>query len=139
MAIVGGYIGGGVSMVPAGSSQVILQWYTNDGANLKCTFSLVSSSRTYNIASDDHGYAEAIVDSGEYTISVSHSGQYEGDKPVVRTMKSTESYNIVFWGLAASSGLSIINNKNFDTTYSILSADGVEVRSGVLSSSNVDI
>lgn len=139
MAIVGGYIGGGVSMVPAGSSQVILQWYTNDGANLKCTFSLVSSSKTYNIASDDHGYAEAIVDSGEYTISVSHSGQYEGDNPIVRTLNSTESYSVIFWGLAYASGIQISNNLNFNTQYSISNSENVVVASGVVNSSSTSI
>lgn len=139
MPIVGAFMGGGISTVPAGSSQVILQWYTNDGANLKCTFSLVSSSKTYNIASDDHGYAEAIVDSGEYTVSVSHGGKYEGDKPVVRTFSSTESYNVIFRGLAYASGILISNNLNFSTHFTIKSSDDSVVQSGILQTANTSI
>lgn len=139
MPIIGAFMGGGISTVPAGSSQIILQWYTNDGANLKCTFSLVSSSKTYNITSDDHGYAEAIVDSGEYTISVSHDGKYEGDKPVVRTLNSTESYNVIFRGLAYVSGILISNNLNFTTHFTIKDSGGSVVQSGILQTANTSI
>lgn len=100
MAIVGGFLGGGVEMVPAGQMQVLLQWNTEDRQNISGTvFTLTKSDGTsgpYTVNGDASGRAEIIVPAGEYTIEVSHSGSYENDGPQKVIGESTQSYYVLF-------------------------------------------
>lgn len=100
MAFVGGFLGGGVEMVPAGQMQVLLQWNTEDRQNISGTvFTLTKSDGTsgpYTVNGDASGRAEIIVPAGEYTVEVSHSGSYENDGPQKVIGESTQSYLVLF-------------------------------------------
>ena len=97
MAIVGGYIGGGVSMVPAGYMQIILQWNTEDRLNISgAVFTISGTNGTYTANGDDSGRSEVIVPVGDYTISVAHGGEYTNDGPQRVIGESAQTYLVLF-------------------------------------------
>lgn len=97
MAIVGGFLGGGVEMVPAGQMQVLLQWNTEDRLNIEgAVFTLTGTNGTYTANGDASGRAEIIVPAGDYTVTVQHSGNYTNDGPQRLIGGSAQSYLVLF-------------------------------------------
>lgn len=100
MAMVGGFLGGGVEMVSAGQGQLCLQWLTPDRQNLAgAVFTVTgtgSTSGQYSVNGRDDGRAELIVPVGEYDVSVSHQGDYSSDGPQHIIVESTQSYLVYF-------------------------------------------
>lgn len=96
MATVGGFLGGGVEIVPAGKHQIYLQWQTADRQNISgVTFTI----GTQTIPADEYGRAVALVDSGSaVTITCSHSGTYSGDGPQTINTPSAEQTFVYFYG-----------------------------------------
>ena len=131
MAIVGGYIGGGVEMVPAGYGQLCLQWLTPDRKNMDgVTFSIESVNGKYSVSASSDGRGEAIVPVGTYTVSVSHTGIYDGDMPQQVVVESTQSYLVLF-GVAKVNGALIIPDYFLGATIEITeSVDGTSIYSG---------
>ncbi len=102
MAFVGGFLGGGIEMVPAGSGQLCLQWLTPDRENVDgVTFTItgISVSYTGTVQAKSDGRAEVIVPAGTYEVSVTHGGEYSNDLPQRIIVESTQSY-LVFFGAA---------------------------------------
>ena len=97
MAIVGGFIGGGVKMVPAGYMQIVLQWNTEDRLNISgAVFTISGTNGTYTANGDDSGRSEVIVPVGDYTISVAHGGDYTNDGPQRVIGESAQTYLVLF-------------------------------------------
>ena len=101
MPIIGGFLGGGVSMVPAGKHQVFLWWSTSDRKNISgATFKITPASGSpVTVSADQYGHAVALVDAGKvYTVTVSYNGSYTGVGPQQFEAISTESTPIMFYG-----------------------------------------
>ena len=100
MAVVGGFIGGGVEMVPAGQGQLCLQWLTPDRQNLSgAVFTIQGTGSTtgqYTVNGRADGRAEQIVPVGEYDVNVTHQGEYVSDLPQHVIVESAQSYLIYF-------------------------------------------
>lgn len=104
MAFIGGFLGGGVRMVPAGHGQLCLQWSTPDRLNLRGASFVIEgiggTSGSFSVDASDDGRAEIMIPVGDYTVSVHHTGYYSNDKPQRVTVRSTESYLVLFGGVA---------------------------------------
>lgn len=131
MAFVGGFLGGGIEMVPAGSGQLCLQWLTPDRENVEgVTFTItgISVSYTGTVQAKSDGRAEVIVPVGTYEISVTHGGTYSNDLPQRVIVESTQSYLILF--SAVMEGASVVLFEGGIPLglkgYRILSQDGSE-------------
>ena len=101
MAFVGGFLGGGVSMVPVGKHQVFLWWNTSDRENIGgVTYTLTpSSGDAVTVEADEYGRAETMVNAGMvYTVTVTHEGEYKGDGPQMLNAVSAQSTPILFYG-----------------------------------------
>lgn len=122
-------------MVPAGKSQILMQWTTSDRMNLQTTFQLQSASgQSTQVQSDSYGYAETVVDAGTWTITPLHDGEYTGDEPITRICESAQSYYVSFYGQAGSAGVIFRNIKDTSTEYSLHSEDGTLINSGIAGS-----
>lgn len=101
MPMIGGFLGGGVSMVPAGKHQVFLWWSTSDRENISgATFKITPASGSpVTVSADQYGHAVTLVDAGKvYTVTVSYNGSYTGVGPQQFEAVSTESTPIMFYG-----------------------------------------
>ena len=99
MAYIGGFLGGGVEMVPAGYSQILMQWMTPDRLNLDVKFTIEGVGATLGKwvkQSTSDGRAEIVVPVGDYTISVDHNGLYMNDRPQRISTASTQTYFVLF-------------------------------------------
>ena len=112
MAIVGGFLGGGVEMVPAGYIQLCLQWITPDRLNIegaKFTISGIGgTTHTETVDAKADGRMEVIVPVGTYMVSVEHSGVYANDAPQKVIGESTQSYLVMFGSETKDSVLRIV-------------------------------
>lgn len=104
MAYVGGFLGGGVEMVPAGQGQLCLQWLTPDRLNMDDAVFHIdgtgSNVNSFTVPAGSDGRAEKIVPVGDYEVSVDHKGYYANDGPQKVTVRTTESYLVIFGGTA---------------------------------------
>lgn len=129
MAIVGGFLGGGVEMVPAGQSQLCLQWLTPDRQNLSgAVFTITgtgSTSGQYIVNGRADGRAEKLVPVGEYDIMVSHQGTYSNDLPQHVIAESTQSY-LIYFGVQQESlsAVEFKTGKIWDCEYTIKDTEG---------------
>ena len=99
MAFIGGFLGGGAGMVPAGQAQILLQWMTPDRENLDVTFTIKGEGATvgeWTEQSTADGRAEILVPVGDYVVSVDHKGVYMNDKPQRISVVSTQTYFMLF-------------------------------------------
>lgn len=97
MAIVGGFLGGGVEMVPAGQGQLCMQWNTEDRLNISgASFTVTGTSFNQTVQAGADGRAELLVPVGTYTVSVTHQGEYTNDGPQTVIVESTQSYLVLF-------------------------------------------
>lgn len=111
MAMIGGFLGGGIEMVPAGKHQIFLWWNTSDRKNTSgVTFTLTpSSGNPITVNADEYGRAEALVDVGVYTVTISHTGTYSGDGPQILNATSAECTPLIFYGVVVEQGLSLLD------------------------------
>ena len=113
MAIVGGFLGGGVEMVPSGTGQLYLQWLTPDRKNIAGASFTVNgiegTSGSYTVNARDDGRCEQIVPVGTYKVSVNHSGDYYADAPQKVIVRSTETYLVLF-GASAHMGYLVVDD-----------------------------
>lgn len=104
MAFVGGFLGGGVEMVPAGQGQLCLQWLTPDRLNMDDAVfhinGIGSNINSFTVPAGSDGRAEKIVPTGEYEVSVDHRGYYANDGPQKVIVRSAESYLMLFVGVS---------------------------------------
>lgn len=95
--MIGGFIGGGVNMVPEGYMQIVLQWNTEDRLNISgVVFTISGTSGTYTANGDESGRSEIIVPVDSYTVSVTHSGEYSNDGPQKIIGESAQTYLVLF-------------------------------------------
>lgn len=78
MAMVGAFLGGPGTTIPAGSGIMKLQWVTSDGLNQTVSFK-ITGPETKTLQSDANGYISEMVQAGTYTVEPIHEGQYSGD------------------------------------------------------------
>ena len=134
MAIVGGFLGGGVEMVPAGQMQVLLQWNTEDRLNIEgAVFKLTGTGGTFTANGDASGRAEIVVPAGTYTVSVTHSGIYTNDGPQKLIGEGAQSYLVLFDAYFEKVGTAVTfvcDSCPSDATYIIKNSTGATVKSG---------
>lgn len=132
MAFVGGFLGGGVEMVPAGHAQICMKWTTEDRQNMSnVTMNLTSDSgEVTQIQSNEFGYAEAIVPVGKYTVSVVHNGDYFNDDPQGVVAESAQTYYLNFDAYLRSTGVVFDYNFPENTAYRIYDSEGTQIKAG---------
>lgn len=123
MAIVGGFFGGGIEMVPAGYIQLCMQWITPDRSNIEGARFTISgiggTTHTETVNAKADGRMEVIVPVGTYMVSVEHSGVYANDAPQKVIGESTQSYLVMFGSETKDSVLRIVGeafNANIKVT-----------------------
>lgn len=87
MPIVNACLGGLANAIPAGQAKLNMTWITNDGENQQVTF-VISGTTSKSVQSDANGYASVQLPVGDYTVSVTHDGEYIGDDPKSITLAS---------------------------------------------------
>ena len=111
MAVIGGFLGGGVEMVPEGHGQLCMQWNTMDRQNISgASFTIRGSGSTQysqTVQAKEDGRIEHIVPAGTYIVSVNHQGNYDNDSPQMVIVESTQSYLVLFEGYSLSQGVKI--------------------------------
>lgn len=125
MAFVGGFLGGGVEMVPSGSGQLFLQWVIPDGEEVgDATFEAIEVGGTgsHSIPVGSDGRATMLVPTGIYEVSIDHSEDYDYDGPQRVVVESTQSYLVLF--LPIMEGVSAALLK---TTYESFGVTGYKV------------
>ena len=98
---------GGIEIIPAGKTKLVLQINTTDRENLStASWAITATGKSYTATADASGRAEILVDSGlTYTVTLTHDGQYENDAPqdvVARSTETTWVYFDLFYYPAAS-------------------------------------
>jgi len=95
----GGFLGGGISIVPAGKAIIYASLTTEDGANIpNAVFKAVRTGSTVTANGTIDGRAELLVDAGHtYTVSVTPAGgSYLNNSQTVVTA-SAKSYAVKFY------------------------------------------
>ena len=95
----GGFLGGGISIVPAGKAIIYASLTTEDGANIpNAVFKAVRTGSTVTANGTIDGRAELLVDAGHtYTVTVTPAGgSYLNNSQTVATA-STKSYAVKFY------------------------------------------
>ena len=135
MAFIGGFLGGGVEMVPAGHAQICMKWTTEDRQNMSnVVFTLTSDSgEVFQVQSNDTGYAETIVPSGKYTVTVDHDGSYSNDNPQDVIAESTQSYYLNFDAYNRGTGVVFKYPFPSGTTYKVYDSNNDMVLTGTWS------
>lgn len=141
MAFVGGFLGGGVEMVPAGQGQLILQWQTPDRENQTATFKINGTGGSFTKVSNSSGYAEQLVPVGTYEVSVEHEGEYSGDLPITVIVESTQSYLVYFGATMGEISTIRINFSNpewLNDNFTIKDSNGLTRYSGTFTTYEVE-
>ena len=95
----GGFLGGGISIVPAGKAIIYASLTTEDGANIpNAVFKAVRTGSTVTANGTIDGRAELLVDAGHtYTVTVTPAGgSYLNNSQTVATA-SAKSYAVKFY------------------------------------------
>ncbi len=95
----GGFLGGGISIVPAGKALIYASLTTEDGANIpNAVFKATRTGSTVTANGTIDGRAELLVDAGHtYTVSVTPAGgSYLNNSQTVATA-SAKSYAVKFY------------------------------------------
>lgn len=95
----GGFLGGGISIVPAGKAIIYASLTTEDGANIpNAVFEATRTGSTVTVNGSIDGRAELLVDAGHtYTVTVTPAGgSYLNNSQTVATV-STKSYAVKFY------------------------------------------
>lgn len=129
MPMVGGFLGGGVEMTPAGYGTVYLQWAPYDNQNIANASFNFSGASTATVQGNESGWASIVVPVGTYTISCIHTGQYNGDSAKTLIVESTQSYYVMFYGggpaVTVSAGAGIVVTPDGDDREISLATSGV--------------
>lgn len=96
--IIGLTLGGeAMHMIPAGHAVLNLQYDDYDRANIPGAVFHVVGPWSGDVEGDGGGRAHKLVPVGDYTISVTHSGEAAiGDGPQIVTAESRYSYSVLF-------------------------------------------
>lgn len=120
MAIVGGFLGGGVEMVPEGMGQLCMQWLTPDRLNIEGAVfkGQGPNGETFTVEGGADGRVDKLAPTGRWTISVEHEGSYDNDGPQIVDVESAQSY-LVYFGAATVVGSILIQDYIPGATISI--------------------
>ena len=107
MAMIGAFLGGPDTTLPAGKAGISLCVNTTDRLNLAtASFSVTASGFNQTVQADASGRAYIEVDAGKtYTVALNHQGSYENDGPQMVIAESRMQYGVffdLFYYLAAS-------------------------------------
>lgn len=132
--IVGAFMGGETSSIPAGYSKIKMNWVTTDGSNLSGIQINLVGPETYTVSTDSNGYAEKMVVAGDYIASIAVPDGYSGGEDKTISAKSKEEYSVVWFGktfvaeVVISSDYVIPSDRS---DYKILNKSGSVVNSGI--------
>lgn len=98
MAIVGAFLGGPDTTLPAGKAGISLCVNTTDRLNLAtASFTVTASGFSQTVQADASGRAYIEVDAGKtYTVTLNHQGSYENDGPQTVIAESRMQYGVLF-------------------------------------------
>ena len=91
MTVVGAFMGGGTTAVPAGKCLLHLQLNTVDRQNLStASWTITATGKAYTATADSSGRADVLVDAGStYTVTLTHEGDYYNDAAQTAVATST--------------------------------------------------
>lgn len=95
----GGFLGGGISIVPAGKSIIYASMTTEDGENIpNAVFKATRTGSTVTVNGSIDGRAELLVDAGHtYTVSVTPAGGSYLNRSQTVATASAKSYAVKFY------------------------------------------
>ena len=98
MAMIGAFLGGPDTTLPAGKAGISLCVNTTDRLNLAtASFSVTASGFNQTVQADASGRAYIEVDAGKtYTVTLNHQGSYENDGPQTVIAESRMQYGVLF-------------------------------------------
>ena len=98
MAMVGAFLGGPDTTLPAGKAGISLCVNTTDRLNLAtASFTVTASGFNQTVQADASGRAYIEVDAGKtYTVALNHQGSYENDGPQTVIAQSRMNYGVFF-------------------------------------------
>ena len=98
MAMVGAFLGGPDTTLPAGKAGISLCVNTTDRLNLStASFTVTASGFNQTVQADASGRAYIEVDAGKtYTVTLNHQGNYENDGPQTVIAESRMQYGVLF-------------------------------------------
>ena len=140
MAIVGGFLGGGVEMVPAGQGQLCMQWLTPDRLNIEGAVfkGQGPNGESFTVEGGADGRVDKLVSAGRWTISVEHDGVYDNDGPQIVDVESAQSYLVMF-GASTVMGALVINDYFFGATIDVTNSGGTPIYSGKLTPMTLNV
>ena len=91
MTVIGAFMGGGTTAVPAGKCLLHLQLNTVDRQNLStASWTITATGKAYTATADSSGRADVLVDAGStYTVTLTHEGDYYNDAAQTAVATST--------------------------------------------------
>ena len=112
MAFVGGFLGGGVEMVPAGQGQLCMQWLTPDRLNIEGAVfkGQGPNGESFTIEGEADGRVDKLVPAGRWTISVEHDGVYDNDGPQIVDVESAQAYLVLFGAATVMGSILVSGN-----------------------------
>lgn len=98
MAMIGAFLGGPDTTLPAGKAGISLCVNTTDRLNLAtASFTVTASGFNQTVQADASGRAYIEVDAGKtYTVTLNHQGSYENDGPQTVIAQSRMNYGVFF-------------------------------------------
>ena len=98
MAMIGAFLGGPDTTLPAGKAGISLCVNTTDRLNLAtASFTVTASGFNQTVQADASGRAYIEVDAGKtYTVTLNHQGSYENDGPQTVITESRMEYGVYF-------------------------------------------
>ena len=98
MAMIGAFLGGPDTTLPAGKAGISLCVNTTDRLNLAtASFTVTASGFSQTVQADASGRAYIEVDAGKtYTVTLNHQGSYQNDGPQTVIAQSRMQYGVLF-------------------------------------------
>lgn len=129
MAMVGAFLGGTKSIIPAGYGVVNVTWVPTDGQNLSNARVVLSGSNgTFEKTTESDGKTQFIVPSGSYTAEIYPEGDYLGISSKQIEVASRIEYDLLWVGIANPSyQVRFTSPQSFDTGVSFTIRKGEDV------------
>lgn len=129
MAMVGAFLGGTKSIIPAGYGVVNVTWVPTDGQNLSNARVVLSGSNgTFEKTTESDGKTQFTVPSGSYTAEIYPEGDYLGISSKQIEVASKIEYDLLWVGIANPSyQVRFTSPQSFDTGVSFTLRKGEDV------------
>lgn len=131
MPMVSVFPGGSGGAIPAGYTDLIINWQTSDGLNLSGIVFTLSGASSLTMTTDSNGAARATVPAGTYTATVGPVDGYTGTDPRTVVCGSREQVSLVWVATKVyRQQVTISSPMSATLSYSITDSDGNEEFSG---------